>query len=128
VLFRSVSPVQWAWRVALADYADGEIAVPAGTTAAILIAAANRDPSVFDRPDELQIGRGNAREHLAFGSGIHACLGAALARLEGEVALRALVRRYPDMQLDEEGPAWRGNAMLRALSTLRVRTGADAGA
>jgi cytochrome P450 len=127
-LLRFVSPVQWAWRVALADYEDGDIAVPAGTTAAILIAAANRDPSVFDRPDELEIGRGNAREHLAFGSGIHACLGAALARLEGEVAFRTLVRRYPEMQLAEESPAWRGNAMLRALSTLRVRTGTDAGA
>ena len=127
-LLRFVSPVQWAWRVALADYEDGEVVVPQGTTVAVLIAAANRDPSVFERPDELDLARGNAREHLAFGAGIHVCLGIALARLEGEVAFRALARRYPEMQLADESAAWRGNAMLRALSTLRVRTGAPAGA
>jgi cytochrome P450 len=127
-LLRFVSPVQWAWRVALADYEDGEVVVPSGTTVAVLLAGANRDPSVFERPDELDLERGNAREHLAFGAGIHVCLGIALARLEGEVALRTLARRYPDMQLADESAAWRGNAMLRALVSLPVVTGARADA
>ena len=64
--------------------------------------AANRDPDVFDRPDEFRLDRDRAelRHHLAFGTGPHVCVGAALARLETRVAMTRLVERFPDLHLD----------------------------
>ena len=67
------------------------------------LGAANRDPAKFgDDADQLRLDRESAREHVSFGSGVHHCLGAALARLEGRVAIGALVRRFPDMELVDE--------------------------
>jgi len=76
--------------------------VPRGAKVALLFGAANRDPRVFDDPDGFDVGRGNAAEHIGFGGGIHVCIGAPLARIELEAALRALVERAPGLALAGE--------------------------
>ncbi len=73
--------------------------LPAGTQVMLMLAAANRDPSAYPDPDRFDIARAAGPEHLAFSSGIHYCLGAPLARLEGEVALQALAQRFPQLEL-----------------------------
>jgi cytochrome P450 len=67
----------------------------------LLLGGANRDPLAFTDPGRFDVTRANARDHLAFSSGVHACLGAALARMEGTIALRALFERFPDLSLSE---------------------------
>jgi cytochrome P450 len=121
-LLRFVSPVQWTWRLAASDYRCGDSAIAAGTTVALMLAGANRDPSVFAGPGELDLGREDAGRHLAFGLGPHFCIGNALARLEAEVAFRVLAERFPRMSLacDPSQLRWQGNAMLRQLASLRV--------
>jgi cytochrome P450 len=114
------SPVQMNQRVALEPFtlSGGEV-VDAGDQMIVMLAAANRDPAVFPEPDRFDAGRVDARRHLAFGGGIHHCLGAALARVEGEVALSTLVRRLPDMELAGT-PERRPNFTLRGLAHLPV--------
>ncbi|MBB2910700.1 cytochrome P450 [Streptosporangium becharense] len=80
------------------DVRVGGVVIPAGEPILMALGAANRDPEVFDDPDALDIRRGD-NAHISFGRGIHHCLGAALARLEGKTALRTLLRRYPDISL-----------------------------
>jgi cytochrome P450 len=84
-----------------------------------LLGSANRDPAVYpDRPDCLDIARPNVRP-LSFGGGIHFCLGAQLARIEAEVAIATLLRRLPDLKLDNaETPEWRPTFVLRGLKVL----------
>jgi len=83
-----------------------------------LLGSANRDPSVYAAPDRLDIKRADVRP-LSFGGGIHYCLGAQLARIEGEIAIATLLRRLPDLQLDDaEHPDWRQTFVLRGLNTL----------
>ncbi|NUR84111.1 MAG: cytochrome P450, partial [Nonomuraea sp.] len=94
--------------------------LPAGTPVLTLIGAANRDPAVFDEPDRFDVAREPGR-HLAFGLGIHFCLGATLARLEGEIALRALALAAPKASLVEPAPPYRENLVLRGLDRLQVR-------
>ena len=85
----------------------------------VSLAAANHDPDVFDEPDLLDITR-NPNPHLALSHGIHFCLGASLARLEGQLAVAALLERYP--QLEVSGPVIRaGNPMFRTLRHVPVR-------
>lgn len=100
-ILRIESPVQMTARTAQCDVEIAAQRLPSGTAVAILLGGANRDPQVFDEPTRFDITRPNAREHLAFASGIHACLGAALARIEGAAALRALFEAYPDLRLTE---------------------------
>ena len=94
---RYVSPVQYTFRTALApiELPGGDV-LDTRETMVLMIVGANRDPKVFDDPDRFDIHRPNARKHLAFGFGIHHCLGAALARMEAEVAWRTLFARFPD--------------------------------
>jgi cytochrome P450 len=83
------------------------------------LGSANRDPAVYpDRPDHLDITRPKIRP-LSFGGGIHLCLGAQLARIEAEVAIATLLRRLPDLRLDDaENPEWRPTFVLRGLKRL----------
>ena len=85
-----------------------------------MLAAANRDPEVFAEPDRLDLGRADNR-HLSFGFGAHFCLGAALARLEGQIALGSALARFPGMKLADESPAWKPGIVLRGLARLPIR-------
>jgi cytochrome P450 len=117
-LLRYDSPVQLTARSALEDAEIGGEPAPRGSVALALLGAANRDPEAYDSPDRLDIGRQPSR-HLAFGQGIHFCLGAPLARLEAQIAFRALTGRFPGLRLAGE-PEWKDNAVLRGLSRLPV--------
>jgi cytochrome P450 len=111
-------PVQMVGRIALDDMAIGGIEVPAGDIMFLLLAAAQRDPAEFERPDTFDPDRGTLR-HLGFGRGAHYCLGAPLARLEAGAALSAVTARFPDARLDAE-PRYKSNVTLRGLSELKV--------
>ncbi|WP_336207482.1 cytochrome P450 [Nonomuraea sp. LPB2021202275-12-8] len=113
-------PVQLTMRVALEDTELAGTPVPAGTHVLALIGAANRDPAAFPDPDRFDVDRAPGR-HLAFGLGIHFCLGAPLARLEGEIALRALAEAAPKLELTEPEPPYKRNIVLRGLACLPVR-------
>jgi cytochrome P450 len=89
----------------------------------LLIAGANRDPEVFSAPDKLDLRRENAAKQLAFGSGIHVCLGAHLARLEGEVALPMLMRRCRGLRLADVDVEWEDNFIIRGMKRLRLANG-----
>jgi cytochrome P450 len=108
-LLRYVVPLQWQSRVARSRGEICGVEFEAGTTIHLMLAAANRDPEVFADPDRLDVRRENARQHLTFGIGPHFCLGASLARLEGQVAFRSLASRFPDMTLGAE-VEWVGHA------------------
>ena len=97
------------------------VTIPTGALVYGLISSANRDETQFDDPDRLDLGREKNR-HLAFGQGIHYCLGAPLARLEGRIALRRLLERMPRLRLavPESKLRWRKGLNLRGLETLPV--------
>jgi cytochrome P450 len=112
-VLRYDSPVQSIYRLTTRAVEVGGVGIPAGSAVAVLLGSANRDERVFDAPDELRLHR-TPNEHVAFGSGIHFCLGAPLARLEANVALRTLLARAPGIRL--AGPVVPNeNAMLRGL-------------
>ncbi|HZB71519.1 MAG TPA: cytochrome P450 [Acidimicrobiales bacterium] len=116
-LLRFDPPVQLTARVALEDMEIGGQTLAKGTSAILLLGSANRDEAAFAEPDQLDIGRTD-NHHLAFGFGTHFCLGAPLARLEGEVALTTLVRRFPDLALATDAPRYKENLVLRGLEEL----------
>src|SRR5262245_22668156 len=120
-LLRFDSPVQLTQRVATEDLDRAGQRVRAGDEIMLILGAANRDPLVFAEPDRLDVTR-DARRHVAFGGGIHHCLGAALARLQGEVALSALLARFPRLQLAGT-PDRRPTFTLRGLESLPVVVG-----
>jgi cytochrome P450 len=112
------SSVQTTGRVALEDVEVGGTMIPKGEALLCLLGAANRDPAVYPEPDRLDITRPSIRP-LSFGGGIHFCLGAQLARIEAEVAILALLRRLPDLRLDNPArPDWRQTFVLRGLKKL----------
>ena len=114
------SSVQLTGRVALEDVEDlGGKKIPKGESVLCLLGSANRDPAVYpDRPERLDITRPNVRP-LSFGGGIHFCLGAQLARIEAEIAISTLLRRLPELRLDDaENPQWRPTFVLRGLKTM----------
>ncbi len=119
-LLRFDSPVQMTSRIALETIDLPTGTLPKGQVAILMLGAANHDPDVFEGPDELDVVAVRGTPHIAFGSGIHHCLGAALARAEAEVAIAALVRRFPTMELLEE-PTIRPTFVLRGREQLRVR-------
>jgi cytochrome P450 len=123
-LLRYDSPVQLSRRIALTSIeVSGEVAAP-GDLIVTFLGSANRDEAKWGpTADELDLGRAGANTHLAFGSGIHHCLGAALARMEGAAAIPALVRRFPAMELATDRPAWNGRMVLRGLDALPVTLG-----
>ncbi|HEY3187895.1 MAG TPA: cytochrome P450, partial [Solirubrobacteraceae bacterium] len=118
-LLRYDSPVQRTGRMANVDAEIDGHTIPQGTLVLGLIGAANRDPAHFPDPDRLDLGRTDNR-HLAFGWGIHFCLGAPLARVEGQIALLTMIRRLPELRLCADAPEWREGATLRGLRRLPV--------
>lgn len=116
-LVRYDSPVQLTMRVARQDADVGGTDVPRGSFVIVLAGAANRDPEAHPDPDRLDVARPPSA-HLAFGQGIHFCLGAPLARLEAQVALRAIVRGGPQLAAE---PTWKDTVVLRGVSRLEVR-------
>jgi cytochrome P450 len=120
-LLRYDSSVQLTGRTALEDISVGGVDVAKGESVLCLLGAANRDPAVYPDPDRLDITRSNIRP-MSFGGGIHFCLGAQLARIEGEIAIAALLRRLPNLKLDDvEHPDWRQTFVLRGLNRLPAR-------
>ena len=121
-LLRYDSPVpRPSYRVALENVEIGGVPIPAGSLVSVLIGAANRDSGRFSNADRLDITRRD-HQHLAFGHGIHYCLGAPLARLEGEIAIGTMLRRFPDLKPTPGAEIrWRpGSIFLRGLETLPV--------
>jgi cytochrome P450 len=102
------------------DVAIGGVPIPRGAKIAMLFGAANRDPRVFAQPDEFDVGRENAAEHIGFGGGIHVCIGAPLARIELEASVEALRRSWPEFELAEE-PRRTGAFVIWGLEALRLR-------
>lgn len=113
------SPVQSAARIAMADIELGGKRIDKGQRVTMVLGAANRDPERFSNPDRLDIAREDNR-HLSFGFGSHFCLGAALARLEGQIAIGGVVQRWPDLRLDADELEWRYNPAFRGLISLPV--------
>ena len=127
-LLRYESPVELATpRWSLYDVELGGITIPKGSMVWAGIASANRDPQVFERADDLELCR-QPNRHLAFGQGIHYCVGAPLARLEAQIALATLLRRFPKLHLQKPRKAlrWRKSPVLRGLEALPVTPGASA--
>jgi cytochrome P450 len=122
-LLRFDSPVQFNLRAALEPAELAGQPLERGDRIVVLQGAANRDPEEFDRPDELDLRR-SPNTPLSFGWGIHHCIGAALARLEGEIAFNALLSRFDSIELLDEEPQWRPGFTLRGLQSFPLRVAA----
>ncbi len=107
-------------RYATGDTDLGGTTVPRGARVSVSLAAANRDPAIFPRPDRFDIRRPNAGRHLAFAHGPHFCLGADLARLETRTAVRVLLDRLPGLRLDPRRPAAPRGLVFRKPPALHV--------
>jgi cytochrome P450 len=119
-LLRYDGPVHVTARIATSDVEIGGETIHAGEQAVAILGAANRDPEQFPDPDRLDVAR-TPNRHLAFGGGPHFCLGASLARMEGQIAFDTLLRRLPDLELATEAPAYRDHYVIRGVTELRVR-------
>lgn len=122
-LLRFDGPVQHTVRVPLVpihlDVVGERISVEPRTLILASLGAANHDPAMFDSPHELQLARPNANRHLAFSAGIHYCLGASLARLETEVAIGSLIKRFSSLEIVGQ-PEWRDRLTIRGVSRLAL--------
>jgi cytochrome P450 len=124
-LLRFANPLNHATdRYAPEPLEVGGVLIPAGEPVLVVTSSANRDPARFPDPDRLDLGR-DASGHVAFGHGIHYCVGAPLARLEGEIAFGALLSRFPGLSLAADPAAlrWRPSSLIHGLETLPVRLG-----
>lgn len=122
-MLRYNGPVETTtFRAAFEDIDFGDAVVPRGEAILVALLAANRDPGVFPEPDRFDITR-QPNRHIAFGSGIHYCVGAPLARLEGQIAIRSLVRRFPRLSLAvaADDLVWSDNLLLRGMKSIPVR-------
>jgi cytochrome P450 len=124
-ILRYAGPVHTTRRVARTDVSINGAEIQSGDVVITLLAAANRDPAKYPDPDRFDIAR-NPTDHLAFGDGIHFCLGASLARLEGQIAIGTLIKRLPNLRLVGE-PEWAGtpggqmaDVAIRGITSLRV--------
>lgn len=118
-LLRFDTPLQMFERWVLEPFELHGQEIPRGAELGLLFGSANRDPSAFDRPDELDLAR-EPNPHLTFGNGIHFCLGAPLGRLELQTSFATVMDRLPDLELAEE-PRWKPGYIIRGLDGLRVR-------
>ena len=116
---RFSSPVQMLYRTTRTEYEVGPVTIPAGARVLLSLGAANRDPQVFDEPDEFRVDR-NPTEHLAFGFGAHLCLGAQLTRMEAQAVLRELVTRARRIEAIGE-TQWSTSYLLRGPERINVR-------
>jgi cytochrome P450 len=118
-MLRYDGPVQSTFRTATKDTSVGGTPIAAGTGAFVILAAANRDPAQFKDPETFDITR-NPNEHMAFGDGIHFCIGAPLARLEGAIAIETALARFPHLRLKNPDASltYKGSYFLRGLSRL----------
>jgi cytochrome P450 len=119
-MLRYDSPVQMTSRIATEELEVGGSVIAAGRPVLVSIGGANRDPEVFDQPDEFQIDRPDPGRHLSFSLGLHHCLGASLARLEGRIAIEELTRRYQALELAAP-PTRRPQLVLRGFESVPVR-------
>jgi cytochrome P450 len=123
-LLRYDCPVQFSRRITTSALQVGDATIERGVFVLTCLAAANRDPAKWGATaQDLDLGRPGVAQHLAFGSGIHHCLGAALARLEGRIAMGTLIRRFPGLEPTGDTPAWNGRLVLRGLDFLPVTLG-----
>ena len=121
-LLRFDSPVQSDFRAAVEDCEVHGVPIRRGENIILLLGAANHDPAAFDEPGRLDVRRREGN-HIAFGRGIHHCLGAFLARLEGRVAFEMLLDRFPSIRLLTDRPVFRSGIVLRGLESLPLGTG-----
>ena len=119
-MLRYDSPVQLTSRTATEEVEVGGSVIAAGRTVLVSVGGANRDPEIFERPDEFLIDRPDPGRHLSFSLGLHHCLGASLARLEGRIAIEELTRRYPALELAAP-PTRRPQLVLRGFESVPVR-------
>ncbi|MFJ9752635.1 cytochrome P450 family protein [Streptomyces chartreusis] len=125
---RYESPIQHAtFRYAAEDTPVGNSVIPRGSPVLVVIAAANRDEAYFPNPHTFDLRNQQAGRHLGFGHGVHFCLGAPLARIEGISALSSLLEKYPNVRLDDGGAGlpWRPGLLHRGLDVLHVALEAD---
>ena len=120
-------PVLLTGRTCVEDTHVAGVRVPRGAVVTTALAGANRDPEVFADPHRFDVARENAADHVSFSAGRHYCLGAALARMEGEIGLRSLFERFPDLEL-APGAARRSTRVLRGFERLPARLGLGASA
>ncbi len=119
---RLESPFRGHYRHVVADTTLGDVDLPAGSHLYLVWGAANRDPADFDRPHEIDLDPATRRSHMAFGKGVHLCVGAALARLEGRVAMEHLLDRTPNgFTVDTSDPDWERSLLVRRLRHLPMR-------
>ena len=118
-MLRYESPVQLDGRTAFEDVDIAGHRIEKGQGVITMLGAANRDPAAIDDPDTFDVDRDEVTL-LSFGSGVHYCLGASLARLEGRVVLSQLLDRFPSWELTEAEPPWRSRLTLRGLDRLPV--------
>jgi len=121
-MLRYESPTNMVARVTPEPWTLGDLTVPAGEVLYCMVGAANHDPTVFEQPERFDIRR-DPNPQLAFGGGVHYCVGAPLARLEAEVAFEALLRRVPRLVLADDEVCWRPMINLRRLQALTLRAG-----
>lgn len=127
-VLRYDAPVKTAYRVARRSTTVGNVPVPAGTILTLCLTAASNDPGHFERPEEFDIDRPRVRDHMAFGRGVHACLGAPLGRLEAKIAIERLLARTAEIRISDEhhGPAgarryrYEPTYSFRSLSDLHI--------
>jgi cytochrome P450 family 144 len=118
---RLESPFRQMLRSVPRDTTLGGVDVPAGSTVLLMFAAGNRDPAQFEHPDQIDLTRGSPKRHLAFGHGIHFCVGAALARIEARAVLRAVLEQTRDFALDaDRQPEWVDSLLVRRHQRLHV--------
>jgi pimeloyl-[acyl-carrier protein] synthase len=118
-LLRYDGPLQWASRIVEEDFELHGKQIRKRQRLLLIWGAANRDPVQFPNPDRLDINR-QPNQHLAFGGGSHFCLGAALARIEGQIAINTILRRLPALQLETETLQWHDHSAFRGLKSLPV--------
>jgi cytochrome P450 len=123
-MLRYDGPVQSTFRVATRDTVVGGTPIAAGMGVFVIVAAANRDPAQFNDPERFDITR-EPNDHVAFGEGIHFCIGAPLARMEGSIAIASALKRFPELRLKNPGGSleYKGSYFLRGLASLDMALG-----